>query len=91
MKRYIRASLTATDVVRKLYHEMPTELDFIGERAGSNNNVELTFEVNTRFRNEAEDIMKFLAASGLDVRMSRNNRIIITAPEDEDVDEEYGG
>ena len=35
--------------------------------------------------------MKFLAASGLDVRMSRNNRIIITAPEDEDVDEEYGG
>lgn len=91
MKRYIRASLTATDVVQKLYHEMPTELDFIGERAGSNNNVELTFEVNSRFRNEAEDIMKFLAASGLDVRMSRNNRIIITAPEDEDVDEEYGG
>ena len=91
MKRYIKTSTGATDIVRDLYHRMPNELDFIDERDRPDGRIDLIFEVTSRSKHEAEDICKALIGEGLDARMSRNNRIIITAPEDEDVDEEYGG
>ena len=91
MKRYIKTSTGATDIVRDLYDRMPNELDFIDERDRPDGRIDLIFEVTSRFKHEAEDICKALIGEGLDARMSRNNRIIITAPEDEDVDEEYGG
>ena len=86
MKRYIKTSTGATDIVRDLYDRMPNELDFIDERDRPDGRIDLIFEVTSRFKHEAEDICKALIGEGLDARMGRNNRIIIAAPEDEDVE-----
>ena len=88
MKRYIKTSTGATDIVRDLYYRMPDELYFIDERDRPDGRIDIIFGVTSRFKHEAEDICKALIGEGLDARMGRNNRIIIAAPEDEDEDEE---
>lgn len=86
MKRYIKSAVAATDIVRDLYHRMPNELNFIDERNRPDGMIDLVFEVTSRFKHEAEDICKSLVGEGLAARMGRNNRIIITAPEDDEAD-----
>ena len=72
MKRYIKTSTGATDIVRDLYHRMPNELDFIDERDRPDGRIDLIDQVISKLG----DIIDELSAH--DDEQSRDIRDYLT-------------
>ena len=72
MKRYIKTSTGATDIVRDLYDRMPNELDFIDERDRPDGRIDLIDQVISKLG----DIIDELSAH--DDEQSRDIRDYLT-------------
>ena len=68
MKRYIKPSTGATDIVRDLYHRMPNELDFIDERDRPDGRIDLIDQVISKLGDIIDELSAHDDEQSCDIR-----------------------